>query len=148
MTFTLRSGQPQKAIEYYNQALTSFQGVGDRQNEARMLQGIARAERDRGNLTAARQRIEAAIPVYEQVRALVRSQQDRASYFASQQSAYEFYIDLLMQLHRLDPSAGNDVTALGISESARARSLLEMLAESHADIRRGVDAALLERNVV
>jgi hypothetical protein len=35
--------------------------------------------------------------------------------------------------------------ALQTSERARARSLLDMLAETQADIRQGVDSALLER---
>lgn len=58
---------------------------------------------------------------------------------------YEFYIELLMQLHQQQPAAGYDGRALQASERARARSLLEMLAEAGADIRQGVDAALLAR---
>jgi CHAT domain-containing protein len=58
---------------------------------------------------------------------------------------HELYIDLLMRLHRLEPSAGHDVSALQASERARARGLLEMLAEARADISEGIDAALLER---
>jgi CHAT domain-containing protein len=50
-----------------------------------------------------------------------------------------------MRLHRLRPSEGHDVSALGASERARARVLLEMLAEASADISEGIDAALLER---
>ena len=40
---------------------------------------------------------------------------------------------------------GFDAAALLASERGRARSLLELLGESGAEIRRGVDAALLER---
>jgi CHAT domain-containing protein len=61
------------------------------------------------------------------------------------QNHYEFYIDLLMRLHKLKPSAGYDGKALEASERARARSLLEILAEANADIREGVDATLLTR---
>src|SRR5262249_23942105 len=43
------------------------------------------------------------------------------------------------------PSEGFNALALHANERARARSLLELLAEGHADVRQGVDSALLER---
>ncbi|HWQ31896.1 MAG TPA: CHAT domain-containing tetratricopeptide repeat protein [Blastocatellia bacterium] len=138
-------GQPQKALEYYRQALALFRVIGDRHYEASMLQGIARAERDSGHPAEARQQIEAALTLFEEARARVRSQQLRASYFAARQNAYQFYIDLLMQLHRLDPAAGYDSAALRASERARARSLLELLSEARVDFRQGADQALLGR---
>src|SRR5262249_56820402 len=69
----------------------------------------------------------------------------RASYFTLAQANYEFYVDLLMRLDERFPSQGHDRAALGASERARARSLLELLTEARADIRQGVDPALLER---
>ncbi|HYX41135.1 MAG TPA: CHAT domain-containing protein, partial [Pyrinomonadaceae bacterium] len=69
----------------------------------------------------------------------------RASYLASVQDYYEFYIDLLMRLHKQQPGKGYDGAALQASERQRARSLLEILAEAGTDIRQGVDAKLIER---
>jgi CHAT domain-containing protein len=138
-------GQPQKAIEYHQQALVLLQSVSDLDQEARARLGLARAQRDLGNLSEARQQIEPALSLVEQVRARVGSEQQRASYFATQHSIYEFYIDLLMRLHQQNPAAGYDAQALEASERARARSLLEMLAEARVDFREGVDQALLER---
>ena len=43
------------------------------------------------------------------------------------------------------PEEGFGAAALFASERGRARSLLELLHESSAEIRRGVDTALLER---
>lgn len=139
------SGQPEKGKDYYNQALVLFRSLDDRNSIARMLQGLARAERGMNNLSAARSRIEEALSEVEKVRARIGSQQSRASYLATLQTAYGFYIDLLMQMHRLNPAAGHDAEALQISERARTRSLLEMLTEAHVDIRKGVDTALIER---
>jgi CHAT domain-containing protein len=51
----------------------------------------------------------------------------------------------LMQMHKQNPDAAFDAVALAVSERARARSLLELLAEARADIRQGVDSSLLER---
>ncbi|MDQ3254579.1 MAG: CHAT domain-containing protein, partial [Acidobacteriota bacterium] len=58
---------------------------------------------------------------------------------------HESYIDLLMRMHAADPVAGHHLAALTVSEQARARSLLELLAEAFTDIRQGVDVQLLER---
>src|SRR5262249_36670027 len=106
---------------------------------------IARVERDRGNLIEARSHIEAALKINESLRTKIVSPALRASYFTQAQTNYEFYVDLLMRLDERHPSQGHDRAALQASERARARSLLEMLTEARADIRRGVDPALLER---
>jgi CHAT domain-containing protein len=63
----------------------------------------------------------------------------------TKRSLYEFYIDLLMQMHKDQPSAGYQSIALQASERARARSLLDMLTEARADIRHGADPVLLDR---
>ena len=51
----------------------------------------------------------------------------------------------LMQMHLREPGKGYERTALQFSERARARSLLDLLAESQARIRQGADPALLEK---
>ncbi|MDX6383339.1 MAG: hypothetical protein QOK48_912 [Blastocatellia bacterium] len=138
------SGELERAAQYYNEALSLSQAVGDQREEANVLQGMARVERERGDLPAARKHIEDAISKIEAVRGQVDIQL-RASYLGVKHDAYQFYIDLLMRMHHANPSDGNDATALRISEQAHARSLSEMLSESSANIRQGVDAALLER---
>src|SRR5215475_1939499 len=81
----------------------------------------------------------------ESLRTNIDSQELRASYLASRQEFYETYIDVLMQMHKQNRTAAFDALALAVSERARARSLLELLKESRADIRQGVDGSLLER---
>lgn len=137
--------QPEKAVETYTQALTIFREVHDSYYIARALEGLARAERDRGNLAEARSKLEQALPLIEQVRAKAGAQALRASYFASKQAAYELYIDLLLQSHRLEPAKGFDALALQTNERAHARSLMEMLSEAQVNVRRGVAANLIER---
>src|SRR5207237_5080872 len=80
----------------------------------------------------------------ESIRSSVISQDLRSSFFASVQDFYELYIDLLMSLAQKEPTNNYTGIALQVSERARARSLLEMLAEAHADIRRGIAPELLE----
>jgi len=138
-------GETEKALDKYNEALPLWRAVDDHNNEAAALLEIALAEQTRGNLTQARQYNEQAIGLIESLRTGTTSQELRASYLASQQDFYQSYIDILMQMHRRDPDAAFDAAAFAASERARARSLLELLAESRADIRQGVDSALLER---
>lgn len=140
------SGEKQKAIEYYSQALPLRRAVGDIIGEADTLYRLALCKRDSGNPVDARADIDDAVNIIESLRSKIGNQELRDNYIAfTAQDYYEFYIDLLSQLHQSNPSQGYDAAALQISERARARSLLELLGEARADIRQGVDAALLER---
>lgn len=138
-------GETQKALDYFNEGLQMARSIGDRNNEAGILAHSARLERDRGNLDAARSQIEEALAAVESLRINVKSQQLRASFFASVRKYHEFNIDLLMRLHKQHPSAGFDAAALQASEKGRARSLLELLTEASGEIRQGVDPSLLDR---
>jgi CHAT domain-containing protein/tetratricopeptide (TPR) repeat protein len=139
------SNEPQKALEYYGKALPIWRAVGDRNGEVAALYGMARAESKLDNLLLASQRTEAALNIINTLRTKVASRDLRASYFASVQDLYKLHIDLLMRLHRRQPTAGFDVAALQAYEQARARSLIDMLTEASADIRQGVDPGLLAR---
>ncbi len=138
-------GEKQKALDYYNQALPVFRAIGDRGGEAMTLVNIAYSEREIGKLDDALAHIEASIAILESLRTKIGSQELRSSFFATVQGYYEFYIDLLMRLHKQQPTAGYDGKALQASERARARGLLELLTEAGADIRQGVDPKLVER---
>jgi CHAT domain-containing protein/Flp pilus assembly protein TadD len=138
------SGQKQKALEYYNQSLPLSRATGDKATEAITLYNLAYLERKRGNLNVALNHMEASITIIEDLRTKIDSQQLRTSYFATVQDYYQFYIDLLMQLHKSNPSKRYDALALNASERARARSLLELLTEARANIRSGADPKLLE----
>ena len=134
-----------KALEYFRKALLLYQRLGDRQGEARVLSGLARAEYGRGRFAEARRYIDEALALVESIRAGVGSQQLRASYLASVQNFYQLNQEILMRLDREEPGKGYGALAFEAAERARARSLIELLAESQAQIREGVDPALLER---
>ena len=138
-------GQPDKAHEQFTQALSILRGISDLRSVAGSLEGIARAEQKRGNLANARKYIEESLTLRETVRSRSGSLQLRASFRATLERAYEFYIDLLMQQHAKDPMQGHDAEALVASERGRARSLLEQLSEARVDIRQGVDPVLIEK---
>lgn len=140
-----RLGETQRALDSYDQALRLSRLLGDRAGEARVLLNLARAQRDSGDAAGARASIEAALDIIELTRSKLASRELRTSLLSSRQEYYELYVDLLMRLHGGQPSAGYDAAALRASERARARGLLETLVEARADIRRGADPILLER---
>ncbi len=136
-------GQKQEALKYFNLALPLHRAVGNKSGEAHTLSNIAHLERSRGNLEQSLQQIEAAIKIIKDLRIKVDNSDLRTSYFASVQGDYKFYIDLLMQLHKKNPSMGYAVKALNASEKSRARGLLELLTEARANIRKGASPELL-----
>lgn len=135
----------QKALEYYNQSISLLQQLGDFRGVASVLHIIASIERDRGNLREAQNMAEVLINLVEGSRAKMFSQSLRTSYFEANQYSYESYIELLMRMHKQQPSAGYDQKAFQANERRRARSLIEILAEAGADISQGVDSKLIER---
>jgi CHAT domain-containing protein/Tfp pilus assembly protein PilF len=140
-----KSGDTERAKANYIEALTYAKSSGDREGTASILYNLARVESSLGALEDARTHIEESLKLNEASRSRISSQDLRVSYFASIHQHYEFYVDLLMQLHRARPSAGYDVQALQVSEKARARSLLELLTQSGATLKRTVPPELLQR---
>ncbi len=140
-----RLNNHQQEVECYKQAQPLVVSVQDREGEATTLLGFAHFERDRGNLIEAQTNIEAAVKIIEALRMNVVSQELRSSFFATKQRYYDFYIELMMQLHQLHPFDGFDAKALHVSESAKARSFLDILIEANIDVYKGVDSLLIER---
>ena len=132
-----------QAFEAYNQVLTLMRDLGDRAGEAGALYDLALVERQRNRLPAAQGYAEDAIEITESLRGKLVSPELRTAYISTVYQYYELYIDLLMQQHQQSPTDGFDALALHASERARARGLLELLAEANADIERGVDPQLL-----
>ena len=141
----LARGDHKRAFDELNLALKLRREVRDRHGEAGTLVALARVKRELGTLVEARNDVEKAIEIIETIRAKVVGVDLRISYLAAHQRYYELLIDLLMRLHEKEPNAGHDAAALQVTERARARALLESLAEARADICEGVSPELLQR---
>ncbi len=132
-------GENQKALQYYNQALAILRAVGDRGKEAESLGNLAKLEHEQGNLQASLKHIESAIAIIEELRGTYTNQDLKTTYFSTVQGYYKFYIDLLMEQHKKNPSQGYDALAINISERSRARGLIELLAQANAKLSKNVD---------
>ena len=90
--------------------------MGRKSMEAISLYGLAQVESKRGNLDAARARMEEALNIVESLRGKAATQDLRASFLAKNQDYYEFYIDLLLRAHKQEPAKRYDLAALQASE--------------------------------
>ncbi|MGB3514450.1 MAG: tetratricopeptide repeat protein [Microcoleaceae cyanobacterium] len=135
-------GELEKALEFFRKSLDLLE-TSYTEARAENLFGIAIVEQKQGNLNNALTNIKTAISLIEETRTKKNSSEERQTFFASKQDYYEFYIDLLMELHQQNPTQGYDAQALNISERSKARILLELLAEANTDIRKGVDPELV-----
>ncbi|HKQ73874.1 MAG TPA: CHAT domain-containing protein [Blastocatellia bacterium] len=136
-------GDLSKAIACYEEAFALQRLTGDPNVLSKTLHALAGLHRNQRDFAVARKQIEEAIELTESVRSRAKSQQSRSSYLAKKLSIYDDYTDLLMEMHEAEPGRGYDLVALQNSERARARSLLDLLAEARADIRQGADPSLL-----
>src|SRR5262249_59480409 len=115
----------------------------DRYGEAGARIGLAVLARREGELKEGTDLIRRGVEIVESVRTedddSPRKKNDderlnrlRIDYFAQMQEFYEVYIDLLMRLDGVEPGAGHAAEALYVSERARARNLLDLLARAGA----------------
>ncbi len=138
-------GQPATALSQYELSLNIFQQIKDPQGQAESLYWLASLSQQASRLPEALAYSGKAIELIEFQRARLVGQNWRSSYFASVRRHFELYVDILMQLDRQQPGKGFVFKAFEASEQSRARSLLEILAESQSEIRLGVDPVLLNR---
>ncbi len=125
---------PRRAIAGYEAALPRLAAFGDRDTEASALLGLAQGRRGAGDLAGALAAVEEGIARVESLRGASASREIRTAFLASKQDFYSFEVDLLMERHRRAPGEGWEARALAANERARARGLLDLLAESHAGL--------------
>lgn len=99
---------------------------------------LARIDVANANPDAAWRQLDAALHGVESLRVNVVGQHLRGGYQLTLREYYELAIDVLMRMDR-------PAEALEVSERARARGLLDLLAEAQVDVRQGGDPQLLAR---
>jgi len=126
-------------------SLSLRRDVQDRRGQAEALATLARIQRLEGDLAGAYSTGESSLAIFESLRAKVVSQDMQASYGATLQDAYEFVVGVLMQLDEQEGSGTYAARALQVAERARARSLIDGLHGTRAEIRQGIGRELLDR---
>ncbi|MGZ3446336.1 MAG: tetratricopeptide repeat protein, partial [Myxococcaceae bacterium] len=138
-------GRADEALDCHQKALALSREIGDPEEQVYALEDSARVLLGLGRPAEALPRIEEALAITEETRTRIAATEHRAAYSAHARERYDLLVDILWTLHQADPTAGHDARALQVSERARARGLLDLLAETRTDLREGMDPALLER---
>jgi len=123
-------GRFEQALKSFDESVTLRKATNDSTGEALSLYGIARVHYRQGDLQQALLRMQEVIGLIEPLRETGENADLRTYYFANVQDYYEFYVDLLMQLDRVDKTRKYAEQALAAHERARARELLAILAEA------------------
>ncbi|MCU1349879.1 MAG: Tetratricopeptide 1 repeat-containing protein, partial [Acidobacteria bacterium] len=142
-------GSPRQAEETLTRALAGARETFDRVNESAALYLRARVRQRSGRLGEALADAEAAVGVVESMREAIVNPDFRSTYLGTVRRYFDLVIELLMLQHERQPAAGFAAEAFRANERARARTLLESLARSQADVVKGVRPELLtrERNI-
>jgi CHAT domain-containing protein len=128
----------QAGLEHLTEAEFLYGRLGDSESVAAVQYQRARVLDLSGRLPEALAVVEAALGRIESLRLKPRSSELRTSFLAAHHALYELAVDLCMRL-------GDRERAFTVSERARARAVLDELAEAKAEVRRGVDLALLQQ---
>lgn len=121
------SGKYSGAANHLQQALSLYRSLSLQEGEADALNGLALAAHGDGKHAEAIAYGEAALDRIENLRVRVSAPELRALYSAAQRGFYETQIDLLMS-NRQGHGDAALLAALSVSERARARMLVDLLA--------------------
>jgi len=125
-------GQGSDAVDPLERALALYQEIGLETGQVGAHCALARTAREMGRRADAQRHADAAMGIIERLRLAVIDPDLRASFFAVQRQAFELGVDLLLDRHAREPDRGHAARALTLSERARARGLLEHLADETA----------------
>jgi CHAT domain-containing protein len=141
-----KQNQAQQAIAQYEKAIPFWKKADNALREAETHLEIATTHRNLGNLPQAQAAVETAIDRIESEKAQNKNNTtdkdapqpisnykaylNLATYLASKQNYYDFYIDLLMERHQKAPTTGYDIQAFQASERSHAKSLRAMLSRA------------------
>jgi CHAT domain-containing protein/Tfp pilus assembly protein PilF len=129
-----------KSEAYYQRALAIQEKLAPKgESHANTLAALAEIAQRQGLIEKAKSFYEQALDALEGQSARFGGSADDQAYFrAKHQNYYREYVNLLVSEKR-------PALAFHVMERARARGFLEILSTAHVDLRKGADAALLER---
>ncbi|NNM62380.1 MAG: CHAT domain-containing protein [Steroidobacteraceae bacterium] len=114
----------------YRRALALWRPQSARLDMASAEGSLARLDWRRQALNRARLHIQRAVNLIGSVRSTLAAKQLRTAYFASEHAYYDLGVSILMELRQAHPGAGFAHAALRLVERARARTLLDAVADA------------------
>lgn len=140
----LRQNEPQLALTSFTQARQIAEPINNLRNVWKALAGMATANAKLNALDQARDQYRQAIDLMESVRGRLISADEKAGFFQDKVVVYKRQLALLLQLDVKRP--GHAAEAFRYTERARARALLDLLAEAKVDLDQNVAPDLLKQS--
>ncbi|HKY33616.1 MAG TPA: CHAT domain-containing protein [Candidatus Polarisedimenticolia bacterium] len=138
-------GRLEEAVDGFREALPPLSRLGLREEEAFARGGLALALERSGEPAGAIEEYLRAIGLIEMTRARLVTDPLKIVYFEDKVGLHRAAVRLLVQRYASEGHEADAARAFEIHERARARALIELLAESRMDLRAGVDPRLLEQ---
>ncbi len=132
-----QQGKTEQALQTYEEGIVLYRKAGHRHSEAFALGRLGDLLLGLGRPAEALERYGQATEILENMRVEIVSEDPRTSYFSTVADMYARYASLLV-------AQGQTKRALHVAERRRARVLLELLTEAHAEVREGLDPELLD----
>ncbi|HKR13957.1 MAG TPA: CHAT domain-containing protein [Pyrinomonadaceae bacterium] len=133
------------AATAYEKALISFRDTTDYTSEAALRFGLGKLAFRQGDLKKTEEHLERSIELTERLRVNASSKDLRSSFLASVHGRYETYVETLMTRYSLEKTEALAIKAFEVSESGRARALLDSLHEYPNELRKPDDPMLILR---
>jgi CHAT domain-containing protein/lipopolysaccharide biosynthesis regulator YciM len=133
-------GSLQKAREYFGTALELARRIPLVEVTLIAQRGLADLAMRSGNFHQALEHLESAAENVESLRSRIPTADLKADFGRENSRLYEDLLYVLAQLDRREPGKGWDRQAFDYAERGRARAFLDLLAESRAQITKGLPA--------
>ena len=88
---------------------------------------------------------DSALKILEEMRCTLQSEEQKASFMAKQRFAFEYVINMLSDFYEKDKTKGYDSQAFQYAERSKSRAFLDLLAESLANVKEGINVELLKK---
>lgn len=123
-------GEDTESVKEYERAIALFERLGDPVGIAANRFGMARTLCHDGQLEEALSRINDSLAGIENIRSGTANYELRATYLSVKREYAELQVEILMRLFEKNPVSKFAERALAATERARARQLVDLLAES------------------
>ncbi len=135
-------GNLPQADAIYQEALRYFEKKPNYTQEAALRFGLGKLAMQQGQFDKAKGNLERSIELTEQLRENAWSKDLRSSFVASVYDRYQAYVELLMTRNAKQRDQALEIRAFEMSESGRARALIDSLHDLR-ELRQPSDPALL-----
>ena len=140
--------EPDRALEYARRAIDLMTTHGESRELWLGHSTLGRLLRARGELDSAIEHFTLAVNDLEAARGHMTTSARRASYYERTRESYAALIDALLDRHERTGEERDVETAFAVLERAKARSLLEAIAEMHFEEDRDLSPELAARRVL